>query len=262
MKIASWNIQGLGQYGKWTSLWQWIIRNQLDLVMIQEHKKHDHAGMLLDTKDFRLRYNGIKDKYSGCLFIIKKDIAFKVLEISYVCINMYAPNSPMERVKTWSNLLHAIHLYANMDCTTASSLISSQENSIWTEILEVLNCKDLWGYIGGHTLRFTFHSRSHKRAMSTLVRCYYSHVSTLNATSAMCVDATMLLSDHNPILISLCESDWKSSILDKFCRSPLRLNHSWFQTSLFRAKVEELIQQVLSSKFSACMKWELLVTRM
>ncbi|KAH7444776.1 hypothetical protein KP509_02G091000 [Ceratopteris richardii] len=198
MKIASWNIQGLGQYGKWTRLWRWIIRNQLDLVAIQEHKKHDHAGMLLDTKDFHFRYNGIKDKYSGCLFIIKKDIAFKVLfddpqgrflilhfsvrEISYVCINVYAPNSPMDRVKTWSNLLHAIHLCArlqvrrnarilmcgdfnmvdvNIDCTTASSLISSQENSIWTEILEVLNCKDLWESIGGHTLRFTFHSRSH-----------------------------------------------------------------------------------------------------
>ncbi|KAH7285061.1 hypothetical protein KP509_33G010600 [Ceratopteris richardii] len=214
MKIASWNIQGLGQYGKWMRLWRWIIRNQLDLVVIQEHKKHDHAGMLLDTKDFRLRYNGIKDKYSGCLFIIKKDIAFNVLfddpqgrflilhfsvqEISYVCINVYAPNSPMERVKTWSNLLHVIHLCArlqvwrnahilmcgdfnmvdaNIDCRTASSLISSQENSIWTEILEGLNCKDLWEYIGGHTLRFTFHSRSHKRAMSRLDKCYYNFFS-------------------------------------------------------------------------------------
>ncbi|KAH7423061.1 hypothetical protein KP509_12G037700 [Ceratopteris richardii] len=95
--------------------------------------------------------------------------------------------------------------------------------------------------------------------MSRLDRCYYSHVSTLNAASTIWVDAIMLLSDHNPILISFCESDWNSSILDKLGRSPLRLNHSWLQTSLFRARVEKLIQQALALKSSACMKWEFLV---
>ncbi|KAH7297421.1 hypothetical protein KP509_26G069000 [Ceratopteris richardii] len=79
MKLATWNIQGLGQYRKWTRLWRWIIRHQLDLVAIQEHKKHDHVGMRIDTRDFHLCYNGMKNKYSGCLFTVRKDIPFQVL---------------------------------------------------------------------------------------------------------------------------------------------------------------------------------------
>ncbi|KAH7415894.1 hypothetical protein KP509_14G064500 [Ceratopteris richardii] len=98
------------------------------------------------------------------------------------------------------------------DCTTASSVISSQENMVWREILDMLMCKDLWGYIGGHTLRSTYHSRSHKKAMSRLDRCYYSHVPALSEASKMWVDATVLLSDHNPLVISL-----KRSWLESMC---------------------------------------------
>ncbi|KAH7279079.1 hypothetical protein KP509_37G004300 [Ceratopteris richardii] len=213
MKLATWNIQGLGQYGMKTRSWRWIIKHELDLVAIQEHKKHDHVGMLCYTKDFRLRYNGIMNKYSRCLFIIRKDIHFKVLcddsqgrfliiqhtlhDELYFCINVYAPNSLMERVKTWKDLLHALqsgaklqvwnyaHILmcgdfnmvdADVDCISASSVISLQENVIWSEILDFLNCKNLWGYIGRHTLRYTFHSRSHRKAMSRLDKGYYSHV--------------------------------------------------------------------------------------
>ncbi|KAH7291140.1 hypothetical protein KP509_29G002300, partial [Ceratopteris richardii] len=194
MKLATWNIQGLGQYGKWTRLWRWIIRHQLDVVAIQEHKKHDHAGMLLRTRDFELCYNGIKDGYLGCLFIIRRDIPYQVLfddpqgrflivhismhEIPYICINVYAPNSPTERVKTWENILQVNArivmsgdfdmVEIDIDCTTTPSLISSQEKWLWNEILDSLNCKDLWGFIGGHSIRYTFHSRSHKKAMSRL----------------------------------------------------------------------------------------------
>ncbi|KAH7429177.1 hypothetical protein KP509_09G034000 [Ceratopteris richardii] len=289
MKLATWNIQGLGQYGKWTRLWRWIIRHELDLVAIQEHKKNDHAGMRIDTRDFHLCYNGIKNKYYGCLFIVRKDIPFQVLfddsqgrflilhltlqAISYICINVYAPNSPMERVRTWENLLRAIHscvrlqvwadarillcgdfnmVDADMDCTTPASLISSQENSIWREVLGFLNCKDLWGYIGGHTIHYTFHSRSHRKAMSRLDRCYYSHTSLLNVVSTMWVDATVFLSDHNPLLVSLCRVEWNSCIPDKFHRIPLRVNLAWLQTSMFEASVEKLILRVLSLKASPC----------
>ncbi|KAH7281705.1 hypothetical protein KP509_36G059500 [Ceratopteris richardii] len=299
MKLASWNIQGLGQYGKWTRLWRWIIRHQLDFMAIQEHKKHDHAGMLLDTKDFFLQYNGIQNKYSGCLFIIRRGIAFKVLfndpngrfiilhllvqKIPYICINVYAPNSPMERVKTWKNLLHAFHLCARLqewssgrilmcgdfnmvdvdtDFTTPSSFISTQESLIWNEIVEALNCRDLRRLIGRHTLRYTFHSRSHRNAMSRLDRCYYSHVSTLHTTSTMWIDAMVLLSYQNPILISLQESDWNICIPDKLHRIPMRLNHAWFKTSVFKSRVEDLIQQALTLKTSACMKWEFIVSHM
>ncbi|KAH7440267.1 hypothetical protein KP509_04G099100 [Ceratopteris richardii] len=213
MHVSTWNIQGLGQYGKWTRLWRWIIRHQLDLVAIQEHKKHDHARMLMHIRDFQLRYNGLKNGYSGCLFIIKKDIPYQVLfndpqgrfliihlllhEVSYICINVYAPNSPRERAKTWESILQAVRsceqleLWENarivmcgdfnmveidVDCTTAPFLISSQKKWLWNEILDSLDCKDLWGYIGGHTLRYTFYSRSHRKAMSRLDRCYYSHI--------------------------------------------------------------------------------------
>ncbi|KAH7443792.1 hypothetical protein KP509_02G051000 [Ceratopteris richardii] len=79
MKLATSNIQGLGQYGKWTRLWRWIVRHQLDLPAIQEHKKHDHAGVLLHTKHFQLRYNAIKNNYSGCLFIVRKDIQCTIM---------------------------------------------------------------------------------------------------------------------------------------------------------------------------------------
>ncbi|KAH7302406.1 hypothetical protein KP509_23G070900 [Ceratopteris richardii] len=149
-----------------------------------------------------------------------------------------------------------------MDCTTSASLISSQENSIWNEVLDFLNCKDLWGYIGGHTIRYTFHSRSHRKAMSRLDRCYYSHTSLLNAVSTMWVDATALLSDYNPLLVSLRGVEWNSCVPDKFHRIPLRVNLAWLQTSMFKASVEKLIFRVLSLKASPCMKWEFLVAGM
>ncbi|KAH7285106.1 hypothetical protein KP509_33G013100 [Ceratopteris richardii] len=126
----------------------------------------------------------------------------------------------------------------------------------------MLNCRDLWGYIGGHTLRFTYHSRSHKKAMSRLDRCYYSQVSTLNGASKMWVDATVLLSDHSPLLVSLTEVDWSSCIPFNLSRIPLRVNHTWMQTSLFKSKVKTLIQLVLSLRVSACMKWEFLVVKL
>ncbi|KAH7440578.1 hypothetical protein KP509_03G000300 [Ceratopteris richardii] len=299
MKLATWNIQGLGQYGKWVRLWRWVVRNQLDLVAIQEHKKHDHAGMLLHTKDFQLCYNGIKDKYSGCLLIVRKNVDFAVLfddpqgrfivshlmlrGISYVCINVYAPSSPVDRVKTWKDLALSIQhcmtlqiwenarillcgdfnmVDSDADCTTSSSVISYQESSIWREILNMLNCRDLWGYIGGHTLRFTYYSRSHKKAMRRLDRCYYSQVSALSGASKMWVDATMLLSYYNPLLVSLIEVDWNSCIPFNLPRIPLRVNHSWMQISLFRSKMQSLIQHVLSLRVSACMKWEFLVVKL
>ncbi|KAH7302242.1 hypothetical protein KP509_23G062100 [Ceratopteris richardii] len=159
---------------------------------------------------------------------------------------------------------------ADADCTTASSLISSQERMVWKEILDKLHCNDLWNFIGGHTIRFTFHSRSHKKAMSRLDRCYYSHIQNLDATSTMWIDATMLLSYHNPLLIDLRKPQWSSCIPDKLFRIPLRLNHSWLKTSMFKyhswlktsmfkSKVCNLIQYVLSLKISACMKWEVFV---
>ncbi|KAH6558748.1 hypothetical protein KP509_1Z047500 [Ceratopteris richardii] len=299
MKLATWNIQGLGQYGKWTRLWRWIIRHQLDIVAIQEHKKHDHVGMLMHTRDFQLRYNGLKNGYSGCLFIIKKDIPFQVLfddpqgrflvihllmqDTSYICMNVYAPNSPLERVRTWKNILQAVRSCEQLqvwdnarimmcgdfnmveratDCTTAPSLMSLQENRFWSEILDSLNFKDLWGFIGGHTLRYTFHSRSHKKAMSRLDRCYYSHTSTLSPVSKMWIDATILLSDHNPFLLSLYDSNWTACIPDKLHRIPLRINHAWIRTTVFKAKVDDLIQEVLALKFSASLIWEALVVGM
>ncbi|KAH7302241.1 hypothetical protein KP509_23G062000 [Ceratopteris richardii] len=299
MKIATWNIQGLGQYGKWTRLWRWIVRPQLDVVAIQEHKKHDHAGMRLHTRDFQLCYNGLKNAYSGCLFIIRKDIPYQVLfddpqgrflivhillcGIPYICINVYAPNSPAERAKTWENIMQAIrscerlHLWENTciimcgdfnmvetesDCTTVPSLISSREKWLWNEILDSLKCKDLWGFIGGHTIRYTFHSRSHRKAMSRLDRCYYSHISTLSHTSKMWIDATMLLSDHSPLLMLLIDSDWTANIPGKFHRIPLRVDHAWMQTAMFKSKVDNLIQQVLALKLSASLKWEAMVLGM
>ncbi|KAH7373070.1 hypothetical protein KP509_17G035600 [Ceratopteris richardii] len=298
MKLATWNIQGLRQYGKWTRLWRWIIRHELDLVAIQEHKKHDHAGLLLHTRDFKLHYNGLKNGYSGCLLIMRKDISYQVLfddphgrfliihlllhEAPYIYINVYAPNSPMERAKTWENILQAVRscerlqLWDNArimmcgdfnmveidtDCTIAPS-ISSKEKWLWNEMFASLNYKDLWGYIGGHTLRYTFHCRSHRKAMSRLDMCYYSHISALSPVSKMWVDATMLLSDHNPILLSLFDSNWTASIPDRHSRIPLRLNHVWIQTSVFKAKVDDLIQQVLALKLSTSLKWEALVVGM
>ncbi|KAH7433492.1 hypothetical protein KP509_07G071800 [Ceratopteris richardii] len=148
------------------------------------------------------------------------------------------------------------------DSTTISSLLSSQENSIWNELLSMLNCKDLWGYIGGHTLRYTFHSRSHKTAMSRLDRCYYSHIATLNAASRMWIDATMLLLDHNPLLIFLKEVDWNACIPTDLSRIPLRVNHLWLKTYFFKSKVQNLIEQVISLKVSPCMKWDFFVTKM
>ncbi|KAH7443350.1 hypothetical protein KP509_02G030600, partial [Ceratopteris richardii] len=273
MKVATWNIEGLGQYGKWIRLWRWIVKNQLDVVAIQEHKKHDHAGMLLCTKDFKLCYNGINNKYSGCLLIVRNSVNFTVLfdnpedrfimshcklqETSYICINVYAPNSPADRVKTWKDLAlaiqHCIYLQiwtdarillcgdfnmvdSKMDCTTPSSVISSQEDMVWSGILDMLRCKDLWDCIGGHTLRYTYHSRSHKKAMSRLDRCYYSHVFMLSAASKMWVDATVLLSDHNPLLVSLKEVGWNVCIPFSLPRIPLRVDHSWMQTLLFKSK--------------------------
>ncbi|KAH7306700.1 hypothetical protein KP509_22G026000 [Ceratopteris richardii] len=150
---------------------------------------------------------------------------------------------------------------SNIDCTTTFSVMSSQEGILWNELLSMLNCKDLWGYIGGHTLRFTYHSRSHKKAMSRLDRCYYSQVSTLNAASKMWVDATVLLSDHNHLLVALKEVDWNSCIPFNVPRIPLRINHSWMQTSLFKSKVQSQIQHVLSLSVIACMKWDFLVAK-
>ncbi|KAH7291617.1 hypothetical protein KP509_29G024700 [Ceratopteris richardii] len=130
---------------------------------------------------------------------------------------------------------------------------------VWSEILDMLTCKDLWGYIGGHTLRYTYHSRSHKKAMR---RCYYSYVSALSEASKMWVDATVLLSDHNPLLISLKEVDWNLCVPFGLPRIPLRVNHSWMQTLMFKSKVQFLVQHVLSLSVSACMKWEFLVAKL
>ncbi|KAH7352464.1 hypothetical protein KP509_19G046500 [Ceratopteris richardii] len=255
--------------------------------------------MRLHTRDFQLCYNGLKNAYSGCLFIIRKDIPYQVLfddpqgrflivhillrEIPYICINVYAPNSPTERAKTWENILQAIrsceqlHLWENAriimcgdfnmvetesDYTTVPSLISSREEWLWNEILDSLKCKDLWGYIGGHTIRYTYHSRSHRKAMSRLDKCYYSHISTLSHTSKMWIDATMLLSDHSPLLMLLIDSDWIANIPGKFHRIPLRVNHAWMQTTMFKSKVDNLIQQVLALKLSASLKWEAMVVGM
>ncbi|KAH6557365.1 hypothetical protein KP509_1Z119400 [Ceratopteris richardii] len=151
---------------------------------------------------------------------------------------------------------------AQSDCTTSSSLFSVQEKVIWQELLDELNCKDLWNLIGGHAIRYTFHSRSHKSAMSRLDRCYYSHVHTLNTASKMWIDATMLLSDHNPLLINLQDLHWESCIPSNFHKIPLRLNLAWLHTSLFKSKVHTLIQKVLSLEISACMKWESFVEGM
>ncbi|KAH7446665.1 hypothetical protein KP509_01G067600 [Ceratopteris richardii] len=255
--------------------------------------------MLLHTRDFHLCYNGLKDGYSGCLFIIRKDIPHQVLfddpqgrfliihilihEISYICINVYAPNTPMERVKTWENILQVVRSFEHLqlwenarivmfgdfnmvetdtDCTKVPSLISSREKGLWNEILDSLKCNDLWGYIGGHSIRYTFHSRSHKKAMSRLDRCYYSHISVLFPASKMWIDATMLLSDHSPLLVHLVDSSWIASIPDRLHRIPLRINHAWIRTSLFKTKVDDLIQQVLTLKLSASLKWEALVVGM
>ncbi|KAH7430486.1 hypothetical protein KP509_08G000900 [Ceratopteris richardii] len=259
--------------------------------------------MLLYT-NFQLRYNGTKSDYSGCLFIVRKDIQLtvmfdypqgrfiaihlKIQDVSFIYINVYAPSTPAQRVKTWNLLVQYIHEYIlheymklevwrdshvmlcgdfNMvdseeDCTTMSSLLALQEKEIWKELLDVLNCKDLWGIIGGHTLRYTFHSRSHKTAMSRLGRCYYSHTYTLNAASTMWIDATMLLSDHNPLLINLRDFHWESNIPYNLTRIPLRVNHAWCQTSLFKSKVDLLNQRITSWNVSACMKWEALVVGM
>ncbi|KAH7431085.1 hypothetical protein KP509_08G029200 [Ceratopteris richardii] len=78
----------------------------------------------------------------------------------------------------------------------------------------------------------------------------------------MSIDATMLLSDHNPLLINLCDSHWELNIPKNLRKIPLRLNHAWLQTSVFKSKVHDLIQQVLSLQFPACMKWETLVVGM
>ncbi|KAH7291479.1 hypothetical protein KP509_29G018500 [Ceratopteris richardii] len=180
-----------------------------------------------------------------------------IRSLSYVCINVYAPNSPADRVNTWKDLALSIQHCMSLQIwesarillcgdinmvdsdtdSTTTSVMSSQKSIIWGEILNMLNCRDLWGYIGGHTLRFTYHSRSHKKAMSKLDRCYYSQVSTLNGASKMWVDATMLLSNHNPLLVSINEVDWSSCIPFNLPRIPLRVNHSWMQTSLFKSKV-------------------------
>ncbi|KAH7441137.1 hypothetical protein KP509_03G026800 [Ceratopteris richardii] len=151
---------------------------------------------------------------------------------------------------------------AEVDCTTSSSFISSQESLIWKEILYELHCKDLWNSIGGHTIRYTFHSRSHKKAMSRLDRCYYSHIHNLDAASSMWIDATMLLSDHNLLVIDLREPQWSSCVPGKLSRIPLRINNSWLHTSMFKFEVCSLIQHVLSLKVSACMKWEVFVLGM
>ncbi|KAH6558570.1 hypothetical protein KP509_1Z057100 [Ceratopteris richardii] len=148
------------------------------------------------------------------------------------------------------------------DCTTFPSLISSREKSLWNEILDSLKCKDLWGYIGGPTIRYTFHSRSHRKAMSRLDRCYYSHISTFSAISKMWVDATMLLSDHSPLLLLLADSNWATSILGRLHKIPLRINHAWIKTARFKSKVDNLIQQVLTVKLFASLKWEALVVGM
>ncbi|KAH6556066.1 hypothetical protein KP509_1Z207400 [Ceratopteris richardii] len=138
----------------------------------------------------------------------------------------------------------------------------SHEKVIWQELLDELNCKDLWSLIGGHAIRYTFHSRSHKSAMSRLDRCYYSHVHTLNTASKMWIDATMLLSYHNPLLINLQDLHRESCTPSNFHKIPLRLNLAWLHTSLFKSKVHTLIQQVLSLEISACMKWESFVEGM
>ncbi|KAH7353105.1 hypothetical protein KP509_19G078400 [Ceratopteris richardii] len=109
---------------------------------------------------------------------------------------------------------------------------------------------------------YTYHSRSHKKAMSRLDRCYYSHVSALSADSKMWIDATVLLSDHNPLLVSLKEAEWNLCVPSSLPRIPLRVNHSWMQTLLFKTKIQSLIQYVLSLKVSACMKWECLVAKL
>ncbi|KAH7422266.1 hypothetical protein KP509_12G000900 [Ceratopteris richardii] len=148
------------------------------------------------------------------------------------------------------------------DCTTSPSLISSREKGLWNEILESLKCKDLWGYISGHSIRYTFHSRSHKKAMSRLDRCYYSHIFVLSPASKMWIDATMLLLDHSPLLLHLVDSNWTASIPDKLQRIPLKINHAWIQTSLFKTKIDDLIQQVFTLKLSASLKWAALVVGM
>ncbi|KAH7440001.1 hypothetical protein KP509_04G087100 [Ceratopteris richardii] len=98
--------------------------------------------------------------------------------------------------------------------------------------------------------------------MRRLDRCYYSHVYTLKAISKMWIDTIVLLSDHNPLLISLEEVDWNSCIPKNLRRIPLRVNHSWMQTYLFKSKLQDLIQHVLSLKVCACMKWEYFVEKL
>ncbi|KAH7352140.1 hypothetical protein KP509_19G031800 [Ceratopteris richardii] len=98
--------------------------------------------------------------------------------------------------------------------------------------------------------------------MSRLDRCYYSHAYSLNAASKMWIDATMLLSDHNPLLITLCDVHWESNTPNNLRRIPLRLNHAWLKTLFFKSKVDILIQRVLLWDVSACMKWEGLVVGM
>ncbi|KAH7285107.1 hypothetical protein KP509_33G013200 [Ceratopteris richardii] len=95
--------------------------------------------------------------------------------------------------------------------------------------------------------------------MSRLDRCCYSHVYTLNLASSIWIDATMLLSDHNPLLINFRDLHWESNIPNNLHKIPLRLNHAWLQTSLFKSKVDILIQQVLYLEISTCMKWEFLL---
>ena len=63
MKVVTYNVQGFNNPNKLKALWKWIHENDVDIICLQEHKKHDCINKIL-------HYGGILSFMVGLVNIL------------------------------------------------------------------------------------------------------------------------------------------------------------------------------------------------
>lgn len=201
MKLATYNVKGINNPDKYKALWKWILREDYDVVCLEEHKLHHHAGLVSHCHQYTLFFGGIAKGYSGTLTMIKNSFQPQVcinhpsgrglfINIVWECTsltigNIYGFNSAAPRTLFWewmgeivlevpSGLLCGDFnmVESTVDSATNAGIMQTGEAIVWADTANKLNLQDLWLLHQPQGPGYTFHSVSHTRAWSRLERVY------------------------------------------------------------------------------------------
>ena len=116
MKLASYNVKGFHNTAKVRALWQWLYTNDIDVLCVQEHNKHECGGQLAHHQGYTSFYGGSM-QFSGTLIIVRDQLsptlAFNhalgcLLGVNIITddgplliTNVYGPHASVPRSELW-----------------------------------------------------------------------------------------------------------------------------------------------------------------